>query len=124
MSTNNAAATTTAAKPAKIERLIFSKSIQFDLNHLSSELGKLAGYAGSIEKRLGDDSQGKEMLTVGGNLVKVPTADGIARYVREGKVTKEEAENLRFFTNAIKALAGIATFTQRKALNEAKRKMK
>jgi hypothetical protein len=116
--------TPAATKPAKakVAKLSFSKDYSFEIQTVESALEKMRGDMGRYRTLAVKHGLQKTVRDMAGEAIPIVTPEMGAKLKQAGLITAREAEDIRHFSAAIKALEGIASYDARKALEAAKRK--
>lgn len=115
-------AVTPAAKPAKSAKLSFSKDYSFPVDTVEKALEKIRGDMGRFKALASKHGLTKTVRDMSGEAVSIVTPEMGAKLKSAGLITAREAEDIRAFSGAIKALELIVSYDSRKALEAAKRK--
>lgn len=113
---------TPAAKPAKVSKLSFSKDYAFPVDSVEKSLEKMRGDMGRYRALATKHGLTKTVRDMAGDAVSIVTPEMGAKLRSAGHITAREAEDIRAFSAAIKALELIVSYDNRKALEAAKRK--
>jgi hypothetical protein len=116
------AAATPAAKPAKASKLAFSKDYSFEIPTLEKALEKMRSDMGRYRDLASKHGLSKTVRDMAGEAHAIVTPEMGAKLRAAGHITAREAEDIRHYSAAIKALEGIATYDARKAAEAAKLK--
>lgn len=116
--------TPATAKPAKakVAKLSFSKDYSFEIPTVEAALEKMRGDMGRYRNLAVKHGLQKTVRDMAGEAHAIVTPEMGAKLKAAGHITAREAEDIRAFSAAIKALEAIVTYDARKALEASKRK--
>lgn len=103
-----------------ITELAFSKDVKLPVDLIASQLEKMRSDMGRYGKLAEEKGLTKEIRSLSGDLHHIVTPEMGSKLRQLGHITTREAEDIRHFHSAIKALEGIMSYTSRKAAEKAK----